>query len=57
MEIILILGCLFILIFVGYVAVSFFLPEMVGITGQKAKEVMEQQEQSPSPDDPRPPAP
>lgn len=54
MEIILILGGLFILMFLAYLAVSFFLPEWVGITGQKAKEVMEHQQGD---EETRPPAP
>lgn len=53
MEIILILGGLFIVMFLLYVAVSFFLPEWVGITGKKAKEVIEHQQGQ---DDSEPPA-
>jgi lipopolysaccharide export LptBFGC system permease protein LptF len=53
MEIILVLGVIFIFMFILYVAVSFFLPEWVGITGNKAKDVMEHQQGS---DDPPPPS-
>jgi hypothetical protein len=51
MEVALALGLFFILITVIFIAVAVFLPEWVGITGKKAKSVMEEQkEQSPPTD-------
>lgn len=41
MEVIVGLGIFFILITAVFIAVAVFLPEWLGITGKKAKEVME----------------
>jgi hypothetical protein len=43
MEIAWILGGLFIFVTLVFVAIAFFLPEWVGITGKKAKEIMKEQ--------------
>lgn len=43
MEIAWALGGLFILVTLIFVAISFFLPEWIGITGNKAKEIMKEQ--------------
>ena len=54
MEIIVVLGIFFILVTVIFIAVALFLPEWLGITGAKAKEVIkshagdESSEKSPS---------
>jgi len=41
MDVIVGLGIFFIIITAIFIAVAFFLPEWLGITGQKAKEVIE----------------
>jgi len=51
MEVIVGLGIFFILITAAFIAVAVFLPEWLGITGRKAKEVMEShQSESPAED-------
>ncbi len=51
MEVIVGLGIFFILITAVFIAVAVFLPEWLGITGKKAKEVMEShQAENPSKD-------
>lgn len=44
MEIALIMGLFFLLCTVIFVFIAIFLPEWVGITGKKAREVMEEQQ-------------
>ena len=44
MEIVLIMGLFFLLCTVIFVFIAIFLPEWVGITGKKAREVMEEQQ-------------
>lgn len=40
MDVVVVLGIFFIIITAIFIAVAFFLPEWLGITGQKAKEVI-----------------
>ncbi|MBL7557151.1 MAG: hypothetical protein JNM24_15100 [Bdellovibrionaceae bacterium] len=51
MDIIVGLGIFFIFITAIFIAVAFFFPEWLGITGKKAKEVIESH-QSETPNDP-----
>lgn len=46
-----VMGLFFIFLFVAFVIVAIFLPEWVGITGNKAREIMSEQqdEQKPPP--------
>lgn len=37
------LGILFVFVTIIFIAIAFFLPEWVGITGKKAQEIMEEQ--------------
>ncbi len=37
------LGILFVFVTIVFIAIAFFLPEWVGITGNKAREIMEEQ--------------
>lgn len=43
MEIFLGLTFFFLFIFIAFMAFTFFLPEWIGITGKKAKDVMKEQ--------------
>jgi hypothetical protein len=43
MEIVLAMGIFFVFVTVIFIAVAVFLPEWVGITGKKAKEIMKEQ--------------
>lgn len=45
MEVAWILGGVFIFSTLVYVALAFFVPEWVGITGKKAREIMKEQEE------------
>ena len=53
MEIAFVLGGLFLFCTVGFMAVAFFFPELVGIGGAKAREV-EAEQQETKPLDPKP---
>lgn len=41
MDIVVVLGLFFIFVTVAFIVIAFFFPEWVGITGSKAKEVIE----------------
>lgn len=47
MEIVLAMGIFFVFVTVIFIAVAVFLPEWVGITGKKAKEIMKEQHGDP----------
>ncbi len=51
MELIWILAILFVFVTIVFMAIAFFLPEWVGITGQKAKQTMRDQAGDPPPPD------
>ena len=51
MEIVLAMGIFFIFVTVIFIAVAIFLPEWVGITGKKAKEIMKEQQGDTVPSD------
>lgn len=48
MEIAIAMGVFFVLFTMAYIAMALFLPEWVGITGKKAKEVMKEQQGDPA---------
>ncbi len=50
MEIAITMAIFFVILTAIYIAVTLFLPEWVGITGNKAKEIMKHQEEQPSTD-------
>jgi hypothetical protein len=55
MEIALAMGVFFLVCTLAFVFIAIFLPEWVGITGKKAKDIMhEQQEQPKKPEDSQP---
>ena len=49
MEIAWVLGGLFLFCTIGFVAIAFFLPELVGIQGKKAREIESGQREDPKP--------